>query len=247
MTIVDMAKSIKDKNNLGDFYDNGHLAIVEDLHQITLMIKQQYPYLPLYLLGHSMGSLVVRCFCQKYDQDIDGLIVCGSPSDNPLAPIGIKIARIYSKVKDDHYRPQLIQNLSFQAFNKRFHTDIPNSWICSDENIVDSYNKNPLCYFTFTANGFESLFNLVINTYHNENWTMSNPSLPILFIAGKDDPCITNEVKFNKAVSNIKSKGYMCVDSYLFENMRHEILNEKQNQLVYQYILDNLNAWQTNI
>lgn len=216
-------------------------------HQITLMIKQQYPYLPLYLLGHSMGSLVVRCFCQKYDQDIDGLIVCGSPSDNLLAPIGIKIARIYSKVKDDHYRPQLIQNLSFQAFNKRFHTDIPNSWICSDENIVDSYNKNPLCYFTFTANGFESLFNLVINTYHNENWTMSNPSLPILFIAGKDDPCITNEVKFNKAVSNIKSKGYMCVDSYLFENMRHEILNEKQNQLVYQYILDNLNAWQTNI
>lgn len=194
-----------------------------------------------------MGSLVVRCFCQKYDQDIDGLIVCGSPSDNPLAPIGTKIARIYSKVKDDHYRPQLIQNLSFQAFNKRFHTDIPNSWICSDENIVDSYNKNPLCYFTFTANGFESLFNLVINTYHNEKWTMSNPSLPILFIAGKDDPCITNEVKFNKAVSNIKSKGYMCVDSYLFENMRHEILNEKQNQLVYQYILDNLNAWQTNI
>ena len=51
---------------------------------------------------------------------------------------------------------------------------------------------------------------------------MSNPSLPILFIAGKDDPCITNEVKVNKAVSNIKSKGYMCVDSYLFENMRHE-------------------------
>ena len=83
-----------------------------------------------------MGSLVVRCFCQKYDQDIDGLIVCGSPSDNPLAPIGTKIARIYSKVKDDHYRPQLIQNLSFQAFNKRFHTDIPNSWICSDEKIL---------------------------------------------------------------------------------------------------------------
>ena len=240
-------KSIKDKNDLGYFYDNGHLAIVEDLHQITLMIKKQYPHLPLYLLGHSMGSLVVRCFCQKYDQDIDGLIVCGSPSDNPLAPIGVKIARIYSKVKDDHYRPQLIQNLSFQAFNKRFHTNIPNSWICSDKDIVNAYNENPLCYFTFTANGFESLFNLVINTYHNENWTMSNPSLPILFISGKDDPCITNEAKFNKAVSNIKSRGYMCVNSYLFENMRHEILNEKHNQLVYQYILDNLNAWQTNI
>ena len=63
-----------------------------------------------------MGSLVVRCFCQKYDQDIDGLIVCGSPSDNPLAPIGIKIALIYSKVKDDHYRPQLILKFKFSSF-----------------------------------------------------------------------------------------------------------------------------------
>ena len=53
------------------------------------------------------------------------------------------------------------------------------------KNIVDSYNKNPFMLFLLLPQmSIESLFNLVINTYHNENWTMSNPSLPILFIAG---------------------------------------------------------------
>ena len=122
---------------------------------------------------------------------------------------------------------------------------------CGSKLLIEYGHKECFCQYCghkiLLDDGNKKVNVNVINTYHNENWTMSNPSLPILFIAGKDDPCITNEVKFNKAVSNIKSKGYMCVDSYLFENMRHEILNEKQNQLVYQYILDNLNAWQTNI
>lgn len=239
-------KSIKNKDDLGYFYKNGDLAIVEDLHQISLMIKERYPDLPVYLLGHSMGSLVVRCYVQKYDHDIDGLIVCGSPSDNPLAFIGIHLSRLYAKVKGDHIRPQLLQKLSFSSFNKRFNTNIANSWICSNAKVVEEYNQNPLCTFTFTANGFETLFKLVKKTYHNNNWVMNQPTLPILFIAGKQDPCITNEKKFNKAVQCMKKHGYMNIENYLFENMRHEILNETENEQVYQYIFKTLQQWQNN-
>lgn len=63
-----------------------------------------------------MGSLVVRCFCQKYDQDIDSLIVCGSPSDNPLAPIRIKIARIYSKNQRWSLSPSIDSKFKFSSF-----------------------------------------------------------------------------------------------------------------------------------
>ena len=57
-------KSVKSQDDLGYFNENGHEYIVEDLHQVTLWIKKQYPTLPLYLFGHSMRSLVVRCYCQ---------------------------------------------------------------------------------------------------------------------------------------------------------------------------------------
>ena len=71
-----------------------------------------------------------------------------------------------------------------------------------------------------------------------------NPSLPIYFLAGQDDPCIINTKKFNQAIAHQQRLGYLDVNSHLFIDMRHEILNEKNNDIVYQYILDLLKTWQ---
>ncbi|MEG0593029.1 MAG: alpha/beta fold hydrolase [Coprobacillus sp.] len=237
-------KSILKDDDLGYFYENGHIGIVEDLHQVSLFIKERYPSLPLYLFGHSMGSLVVRCYAQKYDDDIQGLIVCGSPSENPAAPMGLRLASWISKHKGHHHRSQFIQKISFESFNKKFDTNTPNSWICSDKDIVDDYNKNPLCRYIFTANGFHSLFSLVLKTYSPKGWLLKHKELPIHFIAGSEDPCIINEKKFNQAVSFMKNVGYLNVTSFLFKGMRHEILNEKDKYKVYQHILEILKTWE---
>lgn len=239
-------KSIYKQDDLGYFYENGDIGIVEDLHQLTLFMKKRYPKLPLYLLGHSMGSLVVRCYIKKYDNDIDGLFVIGSPSYNPVAPLGIRLTSLYSKVKNDHYRPKLIQKVGFEAFNKNFDHKVENSWICSDKDVVKKYNQNPLCHFSFTANGFASLFKLMNETYSKQNWQLKNSQLPIMFLAGENDPCITNEKKFNEAVHLLKEVGYNHVSSKLFKNMQHEILNEKNNEIVYHTILKALQFWEEN-
>lgn len=235
-------KSVYSNDDLGYFYQDGHIGIVEDVHQLTLWIRQQYPKLPLYLFGHSMGSLIVRCYCQKYDQDIDGLIVCGSPSNNPLAGVGIQLTKLYSKFKGDHYRPQLIQKMSFGAFQKNFEKT-PNSWICSNQHVVSEYNQDPLCHFTFTANGFFSLFQLVKRTYDQQAYQLSNPHLPIHFVAGEKDPCIISIDQFHNAVDLMKKSGYQHVTSHLFKNMRHEILNETDHIIVYQHLIDIIKSW----
>lgn len=81
-------KSIKDEKDLGYFYEEKAEYIVEDMHQITLFVKDKYPNVPVYLFWHSMGSLIVRKYIKKYDKDIDKLIVCGSPSINPMSKPG---------------------------------------------------------------------------------------------------------------------------------------------------------------
>ena len=53
---------------------------MSDLYQVTRWIREQYPELPLYLFGHSMGSLAVRCYLKRYPDVPDGVFVCGSPS-----------------------------------------------------------------------------------------------------------------------------------------------------------------------
>ena len=233
-------QSLYSQNDLGYFYKDGHIGIVEDLHQITKIMKKRYPYLPLYLFGHSMGSLVVRCYIKKYYQDIDGLFVCGSPSYNKNISLGIHLTSLLSRIKGEHYRPQIIQKIGFDAFNKNFDKTIPNSWICSDKKVVEAYNKNPLCHFTFTNNGFYSMFQLMKETYSDDHWQLHHPTIPIHFIAGRLDPCIINEKEFNKAVQHLKDIGYSKISAQLFDGMRHEILNEKNKHLVYQSILKKL-------
>lgn len=236
-------KSIRNQNDLGYFYHDGQIGIVEDVHQLTLWIRHQYPTLPLYLFGHSMGSLVVRCYTKKYDKDIDGLFVCGSPSYNPAASMGQKLAQFLNKIKGDHYHSRLIQWIGFEAFNKNFEK-VPNSWICSDQEVVKKYNEDPLCSYTFSVNGFECLFRLMQQTYSKDNWNIQNKDIPIQFIAGEKDPCIVSPQKFKVAYTFMKDIGYPNVKGHLFKNMRHEILNETHKKQVYQFILQTINTWE---
>ena len=101
-------KSVKDAVDLGYFYDDSGKAIIEDAHQVTTWMKERYGgELPYHLFGHSMGSLVVRCYLKKYDDELDSLIVCGSPSENKAAKAaGFQSIRIpvsyLSKIDDNN-------------------------------------------------------------------------------------------------------------------------------------------------
>ena len=58
-------QSVRTKDDLGYFYENGGEALVEDLHQLTGWVKERYPDLPFFLFGHSMGSLAVRAYTKN--------------------------------------------------------------------------------------------------------------------------------------------------------------------------------------
>ncbi|WP_286669708.1 alpha/beta fold hydrolase [Thomasclavelia cocleata] len=232
-------KSVLNENDLGYFYNDGASAIVEDIYLLSKYIKNRFNDLPLYLLGHSMGSLIVRNYIQKYDYEIDGLIICGSPSYNKLTKVGKVVCKLFMVVKDERYCSKLMQKMFFGAFNKRF--DKQNEWICSDRNIVDAYNQDPLCTFIFTINGFYNLLTLIQRTYQPIDYSI-NSELPILFISGRDDPCLINEKAFKQAVNHIKNNGYQDVNVILFDKMRHEILNEQNKQEVYNSIINFLGA-----
>lgn len=219
--------SIKTKDDLGYFGKNGVEAIVEDAHQITQYTRARFPSLPLTLFGHSMGSLVVRCYIQKYDRDIDGLIVCGSPSYQLASRAGIIVAKTLQLFKGEKHRSHFVNGLAFAKNTKRFqHEGNPNAWVVSDPAVLAAYDADERDGFIFTLNGFETLFKLMNRAYSKKGWVMQNPNMPILFIAGADDPCIIDEKHFNKAINFLRERGYQNVTSKLYPHMRHEILNE---------------------
>lgn len=234
-------QSVLSPEDLGYFGDNGAEAAVEDLHQMTLLLKERYPGLPLSLFGHSMGSLIVRCYLKKYDADIDALIISGCVSYNPGAKAGLRLVKMLQKIQSPHAHSSLVDNLAFGSYSRSVRPcPSRNSWICSDPEVVSTYDADPLCGFSFTLNGYEALFTLVCETYDPDGWSLSNPTLPIHFVSGVDDPCLIDLEAFAKALQFLRNRGYQNVSSTLLEAMRHEVLNEKDRDKVYQDVLRNL-------
>lgn len=62
--------------------------------------------------------------------------------------------------------------------------------------------------------------------------------MPVLFISGEEDPCLLSPRKFRQAVRTMQRAGYSDVRSHLYPSMRHEILNEKGKEAVWQDILN---------
>lgn len=231
-------ESIEDQKSLGFFGDENGDAIVEDLLQITEYIKGRFPRYDVILLGHSMGSLVVRKYIQNHDAQISKLIVCGSPSQNSLVGVGIFLAKMIGMCKGSHYRSELVKQLATGNGNKRFAKEKdPLSWVVSDPAVREDYRNDLYCNFTFTVNGYLNLFRLVQHVYTESRYNVSHPDLPILFIAGAEDPVIKSEPKWRAAQTFLKNVGYQNVDGILYAGMRHEILNEIGKEKVYNDIL----------
>lgn len=232
-------ESVKAKEDLGFMYDGGWSAMVEDVKVVNEWVRARYPELKCVLFGHSMGSMVVRSFVKRYDDLVDELFVCGSPSYNPASIIAKWLCGLMMMCGAGHRRPWLIQKLAFDGFNKPFAKEgYASAWVCSDKGILEEYHHDPLCTFIFTANGFYNLFSLMQDCYGEKGWGMKNPKLPVHFISGAEDPCRISDKAFGEAVE--KMKKHYTVDAHLFENMRHEILNETNKGEVWNNITHRL-------
>ena len=233
--------SVKCADDLGYMYDGGWDAMVEDVEVVRKWSSDKWPELKRILFGHSMGSMVVRSYTKRYDSHIDTLIVCGSPSANPAAGAGKVLARLtaaFSK-KGWHHRPEILQRMSFGSFNKPFENEgFPSAWVCSDQETLKAYHKDPLCQFVFTSNGFYNLLCLMQYCYSEKGWAMKNPKLKVRFISGEMDPCRGTDKQHQASVELMKKVGYTDVDSRIFPKMRHEILNETERHTVWNHVLD---------
>lgn len=225
--------SVTANENLGYFGDKKGEAIVDDAALVTDEIRRLHPGLSVTLFGHSMGSLVVRAYIQKYEEKIDKLIVCGSPSKNSLAGVGLMLNGVISAFRGKKYRSRLMANASTGGGDDKFPGEGKNAWLTRDKTVVEKYNADEKCNFVFSCNGFSNLLHLVKNAYKKKKYPAKHSDLPIFFIAGADDPVIGSEKKWLEAQQFLRDVGYKNVTGKSYPKMRHEILNELGKEEVY--------------
>lgn len=236
--------SKKNDEPLGYFGENnGWNNLIYDLNEIIDLIKSENEKLNLYLLGHSMGSFIVRHYSIMFSEKIDGLIVIGT-AHNPKVILNIAglLANKYIEKGYGKKENKLLNKLSYDSFNKRIsNPKTDKDWISRDENIVDNFVKDEFCGFIFTTAAFRDMFDGLKFITKRENIKNTRIDLPILLISGGEDPVGNNGKMVKKTYNEYKKCGIKNIKMKLYSGMRHEILNEIGKEEVYQDILTWIN------
>ena len=230
--------SVSDERDYGFFAEeNGDKIIIEDMHSVTQYAKEKWEELPNFILGHSMGSFCLRQYLTKYSNDVFGAIIMGTgwiPSAAAL--LGKTIATNTCKSKGSHTVNPLLIKLTLEPYNKPFAPARTNcDWLSRDEKQVDLYVNDKLCGFDFTAGAYKGFFTVLEKIAKNRQLIGMRKSLPILITSGSVDP-VGGKKACEKLNAQYKRCGIDDVTLKLWENDRHEILNELDKSDVYDYI-----------
>lgn len=236
--------SVASKEDWGYFCEgNPSDVLIEDIHKLRTLIQEEYPELPYFLLGHSMGSFMLRKYLAFHPEKLRGAIIMGTGFiPEALTNVAMKLTTFVAKLRGSKYRSKLIQSLAFGSDYKGFdmtgeHPE--NSWLTKDVEIVKAYYNEPRCTYMFTVNGYKGLFEAVNFSCNQKNAARIPKKLPLFIVSGEQDP-VGGLGKGVKQVYDMYQKcGALDVTYKLYENDRHEILNETDKQVVFEDIL----AW----
>ncbi|MFW6319570.1 MAG: alpha/beta hydrolase [Bacillota bacterium] len=229
-------KSLKPKQAVGilDKTDT-HQAMVDDINVVQDYIMTTYPSTPIIILGHSMGSMLLRNYLHTYQPKIAEAIIMGTL---PIySRLYIKVMRLlvafmrpFSSMTNRH---KLLSNmLNSGLINKIDNPKSSFDWLTYDEVNVSTYINDPLSGYAYNYRFYQSFFKLI--DYTSKKQIIDNtPNIPLLIISGENDP-INDK---NKAIDTVSS-AYKSFDITVKKvpNARHEVLNDQNKASTYEYI-----------
>lgn len=211
---------------------DGWEKVQQDIDVIRDTIKDDKPY---FMFAHSMGTFITQAYLAKQPKHISGLILSGSNiQPTPLLKAGRMVAKLEKMRLGHNNNSALLQFLSFGSFNKAFkpnRTDF--DWLSKDEAQVDAYINDPLCGFDCSVQLWLDLFSGLIDLYGNKSFAQIQNDLPILIFGGDKDPVGEMGKGLPKLANAYKKAGQNRVELKLYENGRHEMLNEVNRNTVY--------------
>ena len=155
-------KSVQSKSEYGFFNEKyGNACVIGDMHTLRQRTMKKYPDVPYFMLGHSMGSSLLRQYVQMYGNGLAGAMFIGVVADQQRATLqfGRRLCRTLAMFRGWHYKSKLVDGMAVGAYNRKFKNPKTRAdWVTSDEEHLEKYISDPLCSFVFTVNAYYSMF-----------------------------------------------------------------------------------------
>ena len=215
-------------DSLGYAAGNMFADTVRDEAMITDHYQAEYPNLPYILFGFSYGSFLTQSYISKYGDKLTAAVIAGSSHKKDfevyLGSFVAGMGCLFSAKRPAKF----IEKLSFGAYAKKFED---RQWLSIDGENNAAYATDPYCAFTCSNRFYKDFFKGLRSLYTKEYIAGLPKDLPVLLAAGESDP-VGNMGKGVKKLYEFYTEkaGMTDVTMVLFENSRHEFLNEKEGR-----------------
>ena len=216
---------------LGHIADyKGHELLVTDGIRILQYVNDHNRCDKLVVIGHSMGSLIVRNIIQTYDT-FHSVILCGTTAPNPiLSNAGKLLALVNKKIKSPTYPSDFLNKLLFGGKNyKSLCTKTSFDWLTTDATKVGAYIHDSYCGFLCSSSFYYDLICLASHASKPSHIKKTRKDLPILLISGAKDPVSNYGKEVLQLHKMCLSLGFTNTTCKLYPDCRHELFNEQNH------------------
>ena len=159
--------SVTSEEELGYFAEpDPSDTLVEDMHTLRTTVQAENPGVPYFMMGHSMGSYMLRKYLCIHPEGVAGAVIMGTGAmPDSTMKFGLFLCRTIALFRGWHYRSRLMQSLSYSKPYKRYDLygkDYANSWLSKNVENVKTYYADPRCTFLFTVTGHKGLMEAVL-------------------------------------------------------------------------------------
>ena len=216
---------------------------VHFVQQLRTLVSGRYPGKPYYVLGHSLGSILVRAMLIRYGEGLDGAVLCGTgqQSESLIRPLKLfcaaEIRRRGREFRSDDLYAKLLRR-----FSRPFGKDCsPYAWLSRDPDTVHGFENDPMCGAVPSVGLIYDVLCGMEYVSLQKNRNRMRRSVPVIFISGDCDPFGENGKGVIRAYKGFLKAGLTDVTLKLYHGGRHEILNETNREEVYLDLLGWLN------
>jgi alpha-beta hydrolase superfamily lysophospholipase len=233
---------------LGHLNRGGFQQMVEHLSELNAHMREEYPGMRVFVLGHSMGSMLTKLFLYQHPEQFDGVILSGVKARQGVElDVGIQLARCIAGLRGERHRSRLLHFLAFGAYHSKIRPRrTEQDWLSRDTEEVDRYIVDPLCGGVPTTGFFLELFQGLKRSYDLERMKRIPTSMPILLLSGEMDPVGAYGKGPRLLLQLLGQAGLKQVELKLYPEGRHEMLNELNRDEVTADIIHWLNRQQTS-
>lgn len=235
--------SVSEKTPKG-YFCGGWFGAVADTYKLMQDTMAEFPSVPYFIYGHSMGSFMTRTLLIKYpDSGISGAVICGTGWQNQAVIAGGKaVAELVCKTKGETHPSKFLKKMAFGTYNNKIeHLRTPLDWLTRDNKVVDAYMADPLCGFRASAGLMRDMMEGFSYIQDLQKLDAMDKELPVYFIAGDADPVGDYGKGVRYAAEMFKKSGMKQVDVKIYPLCRHEIHNELNKDEVLGDVLKWLN------